>query len=116
MVGIVPPFEITANVHIEYIINRRLYALRTLKKSNLTSMQLVQVYCKIVQSVLQYACPEMKSKRDNELFCFCSKCTCVDTTYFVPVCTSVYHMEKHKTYSGSKPQIRVCTQELVRNR
>ena len=31
MVGIGPPFEITANVHIEYIVNeanRRLYALQ----------------------------------------------------------------------------------------
>ena len=60
LLGIGPPFEITANVHIEYIVkkaNRRLYALRTLKKSNLTTMQLVQVYCSILRSVLAYACP-----------------------------------------------------------
>ena len=116
MVGIVPPFEITANVHIEYIINRRLYALRTLKKSNLTSMQLVQEECKIVRSVLEYTCPEMKSKRDNELFCLCSKCTCVDITYFVPVCTSAYNMEKHKTNNGSKPSIRVFLHERMGSR
>ena len=48
------------NIHIEHIVekaNKRLYALRTLKKSNLTIMQLVQVYCSIVRSVLEYACP-----------------------------------------------------------
>ena len=60
MVAIGPPFEITAKIHIEYIVkkaNGRLYALRTLKKSNLTTMQLVQVYCSIVRSVLELACP-----------------------------------------------------------
>ena len=38
-----------------------------------------------------------KSKRENGLFCLYSECTCVDVMYFVPVCTSAYHMEKHKT-------------------
>ena len=52
--------DLSWNVHIEHIVkkaNKRLYALRTLKKSNLTIMQLVQVYCSIVRSVLEYACP-----------------------------------------------------------
>ena len=47
------------NVHIEHIVkkaNKRLYALRTLKKSGLTIMQLVQVYSSIVRFVLGYAC------------------------------------------------------------
>ena len=34
-----------------------MYALRTLKKSILTIMQLVQVDCSIARSVLEYACP-----------------------------------------------------------
>ena len=37
--------------------NKRLYALGTLKKSGLTIMQLVQVYCGIVPSVIEYAFP-----------------------------------------------------------
>ena len=41
-----------------------------------------------------------KSKQDNGLFCLYSECTCVDVMYFVPVCTSAYHMDKHKTYNG----------------
>ena len=43
-----------------------------------------------------------KSKQDNGLFCLYSECTCVDVMYFVPVCTSAYHMEKHKTYNDSE--------------
>ena len=42
--------------------------------------------------------PKKKSKRDNGLLCVYSECTCVDVMYFVPVCTSAHHMEKHKTY------------------
>ena len=38
--------------------------------------------------------PKKKSKRDNGLFCLYSECTCVNVMYFVPVCTSAYHMEK----------------------
>ena len=48
-----------------------------------------------------------KSKRDNGLFCLYSECTCVDVMYFVPVCTSAYHMEKRKTHNGSE-QINNC--------
>ena len=47
--------------------------------------------------------PKKKSKRENGLFCLYSECTCVDVMHFVPVCTSAYHMEKHKTYNGSAP-------------
>ena len=52
--------DLSWNVHIEHIVkkaNKRLYALRALKKSGLTMKQLVQVYCSIVRSVLEYACP-----------------------------------------------------------
>ena len=46
--------------------------------------------------------PKKKSKRDNRQFCLFSECTCVDVMYFVPVCTSEYHMKKHKTSNGSE--------------
>ena len=52
--------DLSWNAHIEHIVkkaNKRLYALRALKKSGLTITQLVQVYCSIVRSVLEYACP-----------------------------------------------------------
>ena len=52
--------DLSWNVHIEHIVkraNKHLYTLRTLKKSGLTIMQLVQVYCSIVRSALEYACP-----------------------------------------------------------
>ena len=57
-----------------------------------------------------------KSKRDNGLFCLYSECTCVGVMYFVPGHTSPYHMEKHKTYNGPEPWIRVFLQERMRNR
>ena len=52
--------DLSWNVHIEHIVKKakkRLYALRALKKSGLTITQLVQVYCSIVRSVLEYAFP-----------------------------------------------------------
>ena len=52
--------DLSWNAHIEHIVkkaNKRLYPLRTLKKSNLTIMRSVQVHRSIVGSVLEYACP-----------------------------------------------------------
>ena len=52
--------DLSWNAHIEHIVkktNKRLYVLRALKKSGLTITQLVQVYCSIVRSVLEHACP-----------------------------------------------------------
>ena len=60
LLGVYISEDLSWNVHIEHIVkkaNKRLYALRTLKKSGLTIKQLVQVYCSIVRSVLEYACP-----------------------------------------------------------
>ena len=60
LLGVYISEDLSWNVHIEHIVkkaNKRLYALRTLKKSGITTMQLVQVYCSIVRSVLEYACP-----------------------------------------------------------
>ena len=60
LLGVCISGDLSWNVHIEHIVkkaNKRLFALRTLKKSGLTIMQLVQVYCSIVRSVLEYACP-----------------------------------------------------------
>ena len=60
LLGVYISEDLSWNVHIVHTVkkaNKRLYALRTLKKSGLTIMQLVQVYCSIVRSVLKYACP-----------------------------------------------------------
>ena len=60
LLGVYISEDLSWNVHIEYIVkkaNKRLYALRALKKSGLTIKQLVQVYCSIIRSVLEYACP-----------------------------------------------------------
>ena len=60
LLGLYISEDLSWNVYIEHIVkktNKRLYALRTLKKSNLTIMHLVQVYCSTVRFVLEYACP-----------------------------------------------------------
>ena len=59
-IGVYISEDLSWNVHIEHIVkkaNKRLYALRALKKSGLAIKQLVHVYCSIVRSVLEYACP-----------------------------------------------------------
>ena len=60
LLGVYISDDLSWNVHIEHIVKKakkRLYALRALKKSGLTITQLVQVYCSIVRSVLEYAFP-----------------------------------------------------------
>ena len=60
LLGVYISDDLSWNAHIQHIVKKpkkRLYALRTLKKSGLTITQLVQVYCSIVRSVLEYGCP-----------------------------------------------------------
>ena len=60
LLGVYISEDLSWNVQIEHIVkkaNKCLYALRALKKSGLTIKQLVQVYCSIVRSLLEYACP-----------------------------------------------------------
>ena len=60
LLGVYISEDLSWNVHIEHIVkkaNKRLYALRTLKKSGLTTMQLVHVYCSTVRFALEYAFP-----------------------------------------------------------
>ena len=48
----------TWGVHCDYIIkkaNRHLYALRTLKKCGLPTLDLITVYCSLILSVIEYA-------------------------------------------------------------
>ena len=45
-------------MHCEYIIkkaNRRLYALRKLKKSGVSSSDIVVVYCTVIRTMIEYA-------------------------------------------------------------
>ena len=52
--------NLTWNEHVFHIVkkgNKRLYAIRALKKCGLTDGQLILVYCSIIRSVLEYASP-----------------------------------------------------------
>ena len=50
--------DLTSAVHCDYIVkkaNRRLYALRQLKKSKVPSADIVHIYCALISSILEYA-------------------------------------------------------------
>ena len=50
--------DLTWTAHCEYIIkktNRRLYALRKLKKSGVPSSDIVVVYCTVIRTMIEYA-------------------------------------------------------------
>ena len=50
--------DLTWGVHCDYAIkkaNRRLYALRTLKKCGVPTSDLITVYCALMRSVIEYA-------------------------------------------------------------
>ena len=58
LLGVYVTSDITWSVHCEYIIkksNRRLYALRKLKRSGVAPADILFVYCAIIRSVLEYA-------------------------------------------------------------
>ena len=45
-------------MHCDYIVkkaNRRLYALRQLKKCKVPSADIVDIYCALIRSILEYA-------------------------------------------------------------
>ena len=50
--------DLTWAVHCDYIVkkaNRRLYALRQLKKCKVPSADIVHIYCALIRSILEYA-------------------------------------------------------------
>ena len=50
--------DLTWAVHCDYIVkkaNRRLYALRQLKKCKVPSADIVHIYCALIRSILDYA-------------------------------------------------------------
>ena len=58
LLGVFISEDLTWGVHCNYIIkkaNRHLYALRTLKKCGLPTLDLITVYCSLILSVIEYA-------------------------------------------------------------
>ena len=58
LLGVYISEDLTWGVHCDYIIkkaNRRLYALRTLKKCGVPTSDLITVYCSLIRSVTEYA-------------------------------------------------------------
>ena len=60
MLGVFISSDLSWNKHCEYVLakgNKRLYALRVLRKCGVAFQDLVQVYCSLVRSVIEYAAP-----------------------------------------------------------
>ena len=58
LLGVYLSSDLTWAAHCEYIIkkaNRRLYALRKLKKSGVPSSDIVVVYCTVIRTMIEYA-------------------------------------------------------------
>ena len=58
LLGIHLSEDLTWAVHCDYIVkkaNRRLYALRQLKKCKVPSADIVHIYCALIRSILEYA-------------------------------------------------------------
>ena len=59
LLGIVISYDLTWDVHCAVILkkaNKRLHALRQLKKSGVSEKDLVAVYCILIRSVIEYGC------------------------------------------------------------
>jgi hypothetical protein len=59
LLGVMINNKLTWGDHVDYIcgkVSKRLYFLRLLKRSNLPPSDIMQVYCSIIRSVLEYAC------------------------------------------------------------
>ena len=60
VLGVYIASDLSWSYHCEYIVKRarkRLYVLRVLVESGLSSQEVLQVYCSLVRSVLEYASP-----------------------------------------------------------
>ena len=59
LLGVYISEDLTWGAHYDYIVkkasNRRLYALRSLKKCGVPTPDLVTVYCSLIRSVIEYA-------------------------------------------------------------
>ena len=59
LLGVYISNDLSWAVHCEYVVkkaNRRLYAIRQLKKCRVSPVDLVCIYCSLVRSILEYAC------------------------------------------------------------
>ena len=60
LLGVMLSNDLTWRVHIDYVLkkaNSRLYALRKLRRAGLNQSDLVNVYCSLVRTCLEYASP-----------------------------------------------------------
>ena len=60
LLGVYISSDLSWNFYIDYIVkkaNKRLYALRPLRKAGVTKVDLVSIYCSLIRSVLESCAP-----------------------------------------------------------
>jgi hypothetical protein len=60
ILGVLISEDLKRTTHVEYIgkkANKRLYALRTLKKAGVPQLDIAKVNCSLIRSTLEYAVP-----------------------------------------------------------
>ena len=60
LLGVYMPLDLTWDAHVDYILmkaNKRLYILRALKRSSVSVPDMVNIYCAVIRSVVEYASP-----------------------------------------------------------
>lgn len=68
--GVILSSDLKWSCHIEHVCSKaskRLYALRTLRRSGVPTKDLCSVYCSFIRPVLEYACPVWHSSLTLEL-------------------------------------------------
>jgi hypothetical protein len=74
LLGVIINNTLTWNDHVDYICNKaskRLYFLRLLRRANIIPLDIVQVYCSTIRSLLEYACevwhPGLSKQQCNKI-------------------------------------------------
>ena len=60
LLGVYISRDLTWDAHVDYILkkaNKRLYILRALRRSGVSVPDMVNIYCAVIRSVVEYASP-----------------------------------------------------------
>ena len=60
LLGVYISIDLTWDTHVDYILrkaNKRLYILRVLRRSVVSVPDMVNIYCAVIRSVVEYASP-----------------------------------------------------------
>jgi len=81
LLGVVISSDLTWDAHVSYILSKtskRIYCILNLCKAGLLMRDIVYIYCSVIRSVLEYACPVwhpgLTSKLSKDIECVQKRC------------------------------------------